>query len=108
MTYRSRTDITAQILEAANGGVTKNKIIYKAVLGYDQMNKYLMLLAKSSLLSYDFVTSSFKTTEKGFSISLDPSVLTPSLFFSFSLNNAYIKTKAASASTFFFLALYSM
>ena len=65
MTYRSRTDITAQILEAANGGVTKNKIIYKAVLGYDQMNKYLMLLAKSSLLSYDFVTSSFKTTEKG-------------------------------------------
>jgi predicted transcriptional regulator len=50
MTYRSRTDITAQILEAANGGVTKNKIIYKAVLGYDQMNKYLMLLAKSSLV----------------------------------------------------------
>ncbi|MFL6425738.1 MAG: winged helix-turn-helix domain-containing protein [Nitrososphaeraceae archaeon] len=29
MKYRSRTEIVAMILEAANGGVTKTKIMYK-------------------------------------------------------------------------------
>jgi predicted transcriptional regulator len=65
MTYRSRTDITAQILEAANGGVTKTRIMYKALLGYDQLKEYLMLLAKSDLLRYDLVSRTFRTTEKG-------------------------------------------
>ena len=41
MKYRSRTDITAQILEAANGGVTKTKIMYKAFLSYAQLKEYL-------------------------------------------------------------------
>ena len=32
MKYRSRTDITGLILEAANGGATKTKIMYKSIL----------------------------------------------------------------------------
>lgn len=66
MRYRSRIDIIGQILEVANGGnATKTKIMYKALLSYDQLKEYLRLLAKSDLLHYDFVTQTFKTTEKG-------------------------------------------
>ena len=66
MKYRSRIDIIGQILQVANGGnATKTKIMYKALLGYDQLKEYLRLLAKSDLLHYDFVTQTFKTTEKG-------------------------------------------
>jgi predicted transcriptional regulator len=66
MTYRSRTDITAQILEAANGGgVTQTQIIYKALVSYDQLKDHLMVLTQNNLLSYDLDTRTFKTTEKG-------------------------------------------
>jgi predicted transcriptional regulator len=66
MTYRSRTDITAQILEAANGGgVTQTKIIYKALVSYDQLKDYLMILIQHGLLRHDQDTRTFKTTEKG-------------------------------------------
>jgi predicted transcriptional regulator len=65
MTYRSRTDIISEILEAANGGVTQTKIMYKALLNYAQMKQYLMLLTQNGLLSYDLDTRTFKTTEKG-------------------------------------------
>jgi predicted transcriptional regulator len=34
MKYRSRTEIVAMILDAANGGATKTKIMYKAFLSY--------------------------------------------------------------------------
>lgn len=65
--YRSRIEIISQILEIANGGgVTKSKIMYKALLDYDQLKEYLMLLAKGDLLHYDFLTRTFNTTEKGF------------------------------------------
>jgi predicted transcriptional regulator len=66
MKYRSRTDIVSQILEVANGGgATKTKIMYKAFISYSQMKEYLMVLTESDLLSYDEVTQTFKTTEKG-------------------------------------------
>jgi predicted transcriptional regulator len=52
MKYRSRTDITAQILEAANGGVTKTKIMYKAFLSYAQLKEYLAVLIENGLLEY--------------------------------------------------------
>ncbi len=66
MIYRDKIDILSQILEAANGrNLTKSKIMYKALLDYDQLKEYLMLLAKGDLLHYDFLTRRFKTTEKG-------------------------------------------
>jgi predicted transcriptional regulator len=60
MKYRSRTDITAQILEAANGGVTKTKIMYKAFLSYAQLKEYLSVLIEN--VEGEQV---YKTTDKG-------------------------------------------
>lgn len=65
MKYRSRTDITAQILEAANGGVTKTKIMYKAFLSYAQLKEYLAVLIENGLLEYIEGEQIYKTTEKG-------------------------------------------
>jgi predicted transcriptional regulator len=65
MKHRSRTEITSQILEAANGGATRPKIMYKAFLSFIQLREFLMVLTKSDLLSYDGETQTFKTTEKG-------------------------------------------
>jgi predicted transcriptional regulator len=65
MTYRSRTDIISKILQAANGGITKTKIMYHAFLSYAQVQNYLKVLIQNDLLSYDLDTRKFKTTEKG-------------------------------------------
>jgi predicted transcriptional regulator len=63
--YRSRTDIVAQILVAANGGATKTKIMYKAFLSYAQLKQYLEVLVENDLLEYDSKEENFKTSEKG-------------------------------------------
>lgn len=66
MKYRSHIEIMRQILEIANGGgVTKTKIMYKALLSYAQMKEYLIVLTDKDLLHYDEDTRTFKTTEKG-------------------------------------------
>jgi predicted transcriptional regulator len=65
MKYRSRTDITAQILEAANSGVTKTKIMYKAFLSYAQLKEYLAVLIENGLLEYIEGEQIYRTTEKG-------------------------------------------
>jgi predicted transcriptional regulator len=43
MNNRDRTEIVSMILEAANGRVTKTKIMYKAFLSYAQLKEYLSL-----------------------------------------------------------------
>ena len=65
MKYRSRTDIVALILEAANGGATKTKIMYKAFLSYAQLKEYLTVLLQNDLLEYKDEIQLFRTTEKG-------------------------------------------
>ena len=65
MKYRSRTEIVGNILEAANGGATKTKIMYKAFLSYGQLKEYLSVLIENNLLEYIDGTHKFKTTEKG-------------------------------------------
>jgi predicted transcriptional regulator len=70
MNNRSRTDIIAQILEAAangGGGTTKTDIMYKASLNSEQLKNYLNALLESELIAYDAKNSKYKTTEKGFS-----------------------------------------
>ena len=64
MKYRSRTEIVSMILEAANGGATKTKIMYKAFLSYAQLREYLSVLIENNLL-YLEGTQTYKTTEKG-------------------------------------------
>ena len=68
MKYRSRTEIVSNILEAANGGVTKTKIMYKAYLSYNQLREYLSILIENNLIEYLDGTNKFKTTEKGLNL----------------------------------------
>jgi predicted transcriptional regulator len=65
MKYRSRTEIVSNILDAANGGTTKTKIMYKAYLSFTQLKEYLSVLIENNLIEYIDGTSTFKTTEKG-------------------------------------------
>jgi len=65
MQYRSRTEIVAMILDAANGGATKTKIMYRAFLSYAQLRDYIALLIENNLLEYNEGSHLFKTTEKG-------------------------------------------
>jgi predicted transcriptional regulator len=65
MKYRSRTDIVGLILEAANGGATKTKIMYKAFLSYAQLQEYLTDLLENRLLDYEEGRQFLRTTEKG-------------------------------------------
>jgi predicted transcriptional regulator len=68
MKYRSRTEIVSMILDAANGGATKTKIMYKAFLSYAQLREYLSVLIENNLLEYLEGRHSYKTTEKGLSL----------------------------------------
>ena len=65
MKYRSRTEIVSMILEAANGGATKTRIMYKAFLSYAQLKEYLSVLIENNLLEYLEGSQTYKTTEKG-------------------------------------------
>ena len=56
------------ILEAANGGATKTRIMYKAFLSYAQLKEYLSVLIENNLLDYLEGTQTYKTTEKGFNL----------------------------------------
>ena len=65
MKYRSRTDIVTQILEAATGGATKTKIMYKAYLSYAQLKEYLSVLLENDLLEYEEGRKIYRTSIKG-------------------------------------------
>jgi predicted transcriptional regulator len=65
MKYRSRTDIVGLMLEAADGGATKTKIMYKAFLSYAQLKGYLTVLLQNHLLEWEEGKQNFRTTEKG-------------------------------------------
>jgi predicted transcriptional regulator len=68
MNYRSSTEIISMILDAANGGTTKTKIMYKAMLSYNQLKEYLSVLIKNNLIEYRDGTKTFRTTEKGLNL----------------------------------------
>jgi predicted transcriptional regulator len=65
MIHRDRIDIISQILEAANGGVNKSRIMYKALLSSAQMKEILTTLTEKDLIRYDENTRMLRTTEKG-------------------------------------------
>jgi predicted transcriptional regulator len=68
MVHRSRIDIASDVLKAANGGASKIKIMYGALLSYKQMKEYVNFLTKMGLLVIDINDGEapvFKTTEKG-------------------------------------------
>ena len=65
MKYRNRTEIVGNILDAANGGATKTKIMYNAFLSYNQLKEYFSILIENNLIEYLDGVHKFKTTEKG-------------------------------------------
>jgi predicted transcriptional regulator len=67
MKYRSRTDIVSQILQSANGGTTKTRIMYNAYLSYAQLKEYLVALTENGLLEHLPENNTFRTTPKGLS-----------------------------------------
>ena len=68
MNYRTSTEIISMILDAAKGGATKTKIMYKAMLSYNQLKEYLSVLIKNNLMEYRDGNKTFKTTEKGLNL----------------------------------------
>mgnify|MGYP003578097322 CR=1 FL=1 len=65
MIHRSRTEITAMILDTANRETTKTKIMYNAYLSYNQVKEYISILLENNLLEYLEGARTFRTTEKG-------------------------------------------
>ena len=65
MKYRSRTEITAMILDTAYRETTKTKIMYNAYLSYNQLKEYISILIENNLLEYLEGARTFRTTEKG-------------------------------------------
>jgi predicted transcriptional regulator len=66
--YRSRIDIIAQLLDAASSPTTKTKMMYKAMLSYEQLKEYLLMLSENDLIGYDKPSQRFATTDKGFQL----------------------------------------
>jgi predicted transcriptional regulator len=64
--YRNRIDILAQLLDAASSPITKTKMMYKAMLSYEQLKEYLVTLAQNDLIAYDNASRRFTTTDKGY------------------------------------------
>jgi predicted transcriptional regulator len=64
--YRNRIDIIAQLLDAASSPATKTKMMYKAMLSYEQLKEYLLMLSENELIGYDKPSQRFTTTDKGF------------------------------------------
>ena len=52
-------------MEAANGGTTKTKIMYKAYLSYAQLKEYLAVLIENGLMARDVDGDLYRTTSKG-------------------------------------------
>jgi predicted transcriptional regulator len=64
--YRNRIDIIAQLLDAASSPTTKTKMMYKAMLSYEQLKEYLLMLTENELIGYDKPSQRFTATDKGF------------------------------------------
>jgi predicted transcriptional regulator len=66
---RSRPDIVAIILESANGGITKTKLLTRANLTSGQLRQYLDVLTTKKLVvqlaDEDKRHMAYRTTEKG-------------------------------------------
>ena len=65
MKNRSRAELASNILEAANGGATKTKIMYKAYLSYAQLKEYLPVLIQNGLMAHDIEGETYRTTSNG-------------------------------------------
>ncbi len=64
--YRNRIDIIAQLLDAASSPTSKTKMMYRAMLSYEQLKEYLIMLTENDLIAFDKPSRRFATTDKGY------------------------------------------
>jgi predicted transcriptional regulator len=62
---RSRIDIICAMLEAAQGGQIKARIVSKAYLSFAQTREYFSYLIDKGMMKYDSQKRLYFTTEKG-------------------------------------------
>ncbi|HEV8386298.1 MAG TPA: winged helix-turn-helix domain-containing protein [Nitrososphaera sp.] len=63
---RSSTDVVAQILQVANGGATRTRIMYGTGLPSRRLRAYVFLLVRNGLLQYEPMEQKYRTAERGF------------------------------------------
>lgn len=63
--YRSKLDITADILNIASRNPKKTQIMYQANLSFKVLQKYLAELNEASLICYQNDNQCYGLTEKG-------------------------------------------
>ena len=62
---RTRIDVVSRILEAANSGATRIKILDMTFLSHVQLKEYLAMLVDNGLLDYELEEQFYRTTESG-------------------------------------------
>src|SRR5712691_3540928 len=65
MRYRSRAEIIATLLKAGVRGASKTKLMYGAMLSYEQLQAYMKFTQEKGLIAQDGELPRYKTTAKG-------------------------------------------
>ena len=63
--YRSRLDITADILKVVSGNAKKTQIMYQANLSYKLLTRYLAEILEASLIYFERERRCYVLTSKG-------------------------------------------
>ncbi len=63
---RTSLDVYVDILEAAEKGAKKTRLVYRANLNFEIIKKYISSLLESGLLIVNEENGMYYTTEKGF------------------------------------------
>lgn len=64
-THQSKTELATYVLEVADDGATKTKIMYRTFLSYAQLKEYLLMLTQNGLLAHDIKEEMYRTTNNG-------------------------------------------
>ena len=65
MKYRSRAEIVATLLKAGLRGASKTKLMYSAMLSYEQLQDYLKFTKEKGLIAQEGELPRYTTTAKG-------------------------------------------
>ena len=65
MKYRSRAEIIATLLKAGVRGASKTKLMYSAMLSYEQLQAYMKFTQEKGLIAQDGELPRYSTTAKG-------------------------------------------
>lgn len=63
--HRTKEEIIANILKAAQKSATKTRIMHRSYMNYNLLQKYLYYAASSGLLVYDHRSNEYLITSKG-------------------------------------------